>query len=113
MSSTHFKADDYGDVLAVVNDLEKLSYTEYGSYQGEYIATLTDGDRLFYYQGSFGSCSGCDWLEAEKDYTNDWELEYKKAVEYCADIKPKYIVPKSKPLEFIEGEYSWEIKVKE
>lgn len=106
---TKIKVTDYGDMLATVNDLELVSYEEAGDYQGEYLAVLKDKNRLFYYSGSFGSCSGCDWLEDERDYT-DGTVEYKKAVEYCGDIKPMYIVPLDRPLQFKnENYYGWKL----
>jgi hypothetical protein len=94
---TKFKADDYGDVLAFVNTLELVSFEDDGGYQGTYMAILTDGERLFYYFGYYGSCSGCDWLEDVRDWKTG-EVDYKEAVNYCADMKPKFIVPKDKPL---------------
>ncbi len=36
----------------------------FGSYQGEWFARV--GDTVV--TGSFGSCSGCDWIEAELGY---------------------------------------------
>lgn len=92
------KVDNYGEMLALLNGMELLDYFEKGSYQGEYLAIARDEDRIFFYQGGFGSCSGCDWLE---DY-NDWEskskkryaVPYKEALKYCGDIKPKWIIPK-------------------
>lgn len=109
-SRAAFKAENYGEVLAVVNDLELVSYEEDGGYQGEYMAILTDGERLFYFFDSYGSCSGCDWLLDEQDY-DDKPIEYARAKEYCEDIEPKYIVPKDQPLEFIgeEGD-GWKLK---
>ena len=107
----HFEASDYGDVLAVINDLEKVSFETGGGYQGEYKAVLTDGKRDFYYFGSYGSCSGCDWLEDVNDYinapknVNGYWVPYKEARDYCADIKPTYIVPKVVVLEFSVKEY--------
>lgn len=111
MRQDRIKVENYGDMLATVNDLELVSYKEYGSYQGDYSVILTDGERLFYYMGRYGSCSGCDWLEAEKD----WETEtvsYKAAVDYCGQIRPKYITPKSAPLTFkyVDGDFKLEDK---
>lgn len=103
--------DNYGEMLALVNDLELVSFEEDGGYQGEYLAVLKDEERLFYYIGSYGSCSGCDWLEDENDYeTNEmgkaYGISYKNALDYCGGIKPKYIVPKNMPLKYIKkGEY--------
>lgn len=109
-SKSSFKAENYGEVLAAINNMELVSFEEDGGYQGKYLAVLKDDDRLFYYIDSYGSCSGCDWL---KDVT-DWEsgeIPYREAVNYCADLKPEYIVPIDRPLEFKKlGEYEgWEL----
>jgi hypothetical protein len=115
------KADNYGKVLAQVNDMELIKFEEDGGYQGQYIAVLKDkletlqfdenGDeiiieRLFYFIGSYGSCSGCDWLQDVIDWDTG-EISYKEALDYCADLKPRYIVPIDKPLNIKNlGEYN-------
>lgn len=109
-NKSSFKAENYGEVLAAVNNMELVSFEEDGGYQGEYLAVLKDDDRLFYYIDSYGSCSGCDWLEDVKDWETN-EVPYKEAVEYCGDLKPRYIVPADKPLTIVsKGEYEgWEV----
>lgn len=106
---TTLKVKNYGEVLAQVNDLELVSFEEDGGYQGEYLAVLKDSYRLFYYIDSYGSCSGCDWLEDECKYNCDGEyhiVSYKSALDYCGELKPKYIVPLENPLTFVsKGEY--------
>jgi len=99
-----FKANNYGEVLAVLNDLELVSYEEDGGYQGEYKVILTDGNRDFYFFGSYGSCSGCDWLEDVRDWDND-TVPYKLAKETYGDLKPTYIVPKNMKLKFNKEAY--------
>lgn len=104
--------DDYGDMLAQVNQMELVSFEQDGGYQGEYCAIITDGKRLFYYIDSYGSCSGCDWLE---DMGNNYSIlkdnkryavELKEAINFCGGLKPTYIVPKDKPLKIkTKGEY--------
>ena len=104
--------DDYGELLAQVNGYDLVSFETDNGYQGQYCAVLTDGERLFYYIDNYGSCSGCDWLE---DVNNNgiinesgksYIVDYKQALEYCGDLKPRYSVPKDKPLEVVNlGEY--------
>lgn len=110
--NTTIKAENYGEVLARVNGMELVSFEEDGGYQGDYLVVLKDEDRLFYYIDSYGSCSGCDWLEDVKDWDTE-EIPYKEALDYCSGIKPKYIVPVDKPLEFVsKGKYEgWELKI--
>lgn len=63
-----------GDSMGYTNSVVKLNQgiswvtTESGSYQGEWYAlghgvndTGTDG--WWFHSGSYGSCSGCDWLQ--------------------------------------------------
>lgn len=116
-NKTHLYVDDYGELLAQVNDMELVSFETDNGYQGEYCAVLTDGKRLFYYVDFYGSCSGCDWLEDENNHESNnkgkkYQVLYKNALDYCGGIKPKYIVPKSSPMKVInKGEYNgFEIK---
>lgn len=97
MTDARIKVQDYGDVLAQINNMELVSYEEEDDYQGQYLAVLKDKDRLFYYTGSFGSCSGCDWLQDVQDW-KDGTVSYKDALDYCQDMKPRYIVPEDRPL---------------
>lgn len=112
---TTINAENYGEVLALVNNLELVKFEEDGGYQGEYIAILKDNEKLYYFIGSYGSCSGCDWLQDISDYNmdsdNKYIIPYKEALDYCQDNKPAYIVPINKPLEFKnKGEYEgWEL----
>lgn len=94
----------YGDMFAQVKDMELIHYEEFGSYQGDYIVICRDKtetyggdrDRVFIWTGGYGSCSGCDWLEAELEYEgedyNKRVVGYAKAVEYC-NVQPYLILP--------------------
>lgn len=84
---------DYGDMLSQVKNKELVSFTMFGSYQGEWFAVLRGGDNLELWRGEYGSCSGCDFLEA----TADWDyvgsdLNYKitkeEAEAYFREEKP-------------------------
>lgn len=114
--------ENYGDLLAQINGMELVEFHEDGGYQGEYCAILKaeadnlyEGnapERLYYFFGSYGSCSGCDWLQSEgegvyddKDGTYKYRVEYKAALEFAQQSKPTYIVPASMPLKFTSEEY--------
>lgn len=93
MSKTTLEVENYGDMLAQINQLELVYYKETGDYSGEYLAILADKERMFVYQGYFGSCSGCDWLEDNQvGYDRPYKIKYKDAVGF-ADHKPLYIIP--------------------
>jgi hypothetical protein len=81
--------DNYGDLLAVGLEMRLLAYEEYGSYQGDYIAILFDDKekKVKVYKGCYGSCSGCDWLEAERDWRNN-SLSKEQINSYCKNEKP-------------------------
>ncbi len=100
MASNTINVENYGQLLAKVNDLDLISYEEFGNYQGKYIVVLSDDDRIYIYSNSFGSCSGCDWMEDNKDCETG-EILYKDALNYCGDIKPRYILPKEVSKDYI------------
>lgn len=104
------KVEDYGDILAFRYEGEKVYFSEEGgSYQGEYVAVIKAEKELGYsddnkakqyyvFVSSYGSCSGCDWLEAVGE--TDWESEdyeifvdVKEALEYANQTEPLYILP--------------------
>ena len=86
------KVTDYGDMFAKVLQMDLLLYVTSGDYQGKWFAILKNEGRIFFYEDWYGSCSGCDWLEAERDWETG-EVDAKSAIEYVGDIKPKYIFP--------------------
>ncbi len=93
MTQNKIKANNYGDLLAQVLNMELLDFQTYGSYQGHYLAVLKEDERVHFYIGYYGSCSGCDWLEAEIDYA-DGTIDYKEALDYCNSQSPaRFILP--------------------
>ena len=121
--------DNYGDMLAQVNNMELVDFRESGDYQGAYYAVLKaeaeeeyeveTPDRLFYYFGSYGSCSGCDWLESEAEWNTDYgesdkryKIGYKDALKYAQQSSPVFIVPATSPLKIkLDDDYSctWQV----
>ncbi len=65
------KVKDYGDMLAQVKGKKCIAFVYFGSYQGEWVAALDGGNNIELWKGYYGSCSGCDWLEAEKNWETD------------------------------------------
>lgn len=123
--------DNYGDMLAQVNGMELVDFRESGDYQGAYYAVLKaeaeedyevdKPERLFYYFGSYGSCSGCDWLESEAEWNTDdeesnkrYKIEYKEALKYAQQSRPVFIVPATSPLNIkLDDDYGWTWQVAE
>lgn len=87
------KVENYGDMLAKVKGKKVISYVEFGRYQGEWIATLEDGDNIELWKGYYGSCSGCDFIEAEKNYEKE-TVSLEKAKEYFKENRPFAVIPK-------------------
>lgn len=81
--------NNYGELIAKSIKGTLWSYQEYGSYQGDYIAVLYKDSSLYIYKGSYGSCSGCDFLQSydEETLTNEVIKDYMK------DVQPFIIVP--------------------
>lgn len=77
------KINNYGDIGAVYLKKKLIAYVQFGSYSGEYVAVFDDGEDLAFYKGNFGSCSGCDWLEAERDWDTD-EVDDAKVLAFGA-----------------------------
>jgi len=120
IKNTKIKVDDYGDMFAKVLGMDLVVFQQYGSYQGEYLVVLNDKGTYKFYIGHYGSCSGCDWLEAERDWDTS-EVEYKDALEYCNGIQLKFAMPKTlwetlndeqKQL-LVEKDYYYEEEMKE
>lgn len=111
------RADDYGDILALKCDGEKIFFSEKGgSYQGSYVAVIkteiavpeySDNkvDQFYVFIGDYGSCSGCDWLEAEAEYDDAYEhheVEAAKALEYAQQSTPIYILTEQPTQEWVD-----------
>src|SRR5690606_41690756 len=62
--------DDYGDI-----DPERIHEIDDGDYQGTLVyviaATGYQPDDYWYVRVGYGSCSGCDTLEAIKEYSDE------------------------------------------
>ena len=64
MLKRKFRIDDYGDLLAKGIGKKLISITYFGSYQGDWIATLDNGKNIEVWKGYYGSCSVCDPLQS-------------------------------------------------
>jgi hypothetical protein len=72
-------------------------FEEFGSYQGEWILVTEKDDTFYIYKDWYGSCSGCDALEAfEADKSNyewDYELTLEDKKEFAENYKPFAEIP--------------------
>jgi len=91
------KVEDYGDMLSKVTGLKLIAYHCFGSYQGDWIAALENGDSIELWKGYYGSCSSCDWLEAKVEYDADYEsrsVSDADAKSYFKEDRPFAVIPK-------------------
>lgn len=57
--------------IATLRGERVLIYREFGSYQGEWVMVSLRGDEYLLYRGYYGSCSGCDDLQATSFVTQE------------------------------------------
>lgn len=87
MNEKRLKAENYGKLLAELKGRKLISYNEFGSYQGDWIACLENGDSIELWKGGYGSCSGCDWIQAVYSW-DDETVSLEQAEEYFKDDRP-------------------------
>lgn len=77
MSSTEedVRFDSYRDI-ATFRGQRPLFYQQFGSYQGEWVLFALAGDDYLIYRDYYGSCSGCDSLEAANISTSEQALAF-------------------------------------
>lgn len=75
------KVNNYGDIISFITNKPLIAYVEFGSYQGDYVTVVDDGDDVLLYKGYYGSCSGCDWIEGGRDWTTG-EIDEAKIREF-------------------------------
>ena len=61
----------YRDALEAAG-LDVIDFRRFGSYQGVWIAIISNGMSLHAIRGHYGSCSGCDSWEAYESDTYCW-----------------------------------------
>lgn len=74
---------NYSDVAALRGQTVLL-YQQFGSYQGEWLCFARDKTKYYIYKGWYGSCSGCDDIQARWDYGNE-TLSQKELDEWLAE----------------------------
>lgn len=74
----------YGKLLASVVGGELIAYRRSDNYSGEWIAVLKRGEGVEIWKGTYGSCSGCDFLDNFREYGPSGSY-YKVPVEEARD----------------------------
>ena len=99
---------NYGTLLAEMTGGILISYKEYGSYQGDYVAILEKNNEWYIYKGSYGSCSGCDWLHGAGEDVETDAGEYTKVISqkekeaYLKGYQPFLVIPKDQIPDTVE-----------
>lgn len=70
----------YDEVLEIAG-AKVLEFKMFGSYQGDWIAKIEYDGQIGYIRDYYGSCSGCDALEATFDYADEVPLQ--KVVDFA------------------------------
>lgn len=65
-----------------------LWYRRFGSYQGEWLLMSRDDDLYYIYKDYYGSCSGCDSLEAAFGYSEEITPESPAVQEFIKGYQP-------------------------
>ena len=65
-----------------------LWFRRFGSYQGDWLLLSRDDDLYYVYKDSYGSCSGCDAIEAEFGYDRGLEPGDPKVQKFIAAYQP-------------------------
>jgi len=80
---------DYKDIIKILHPHIVWFYEEDDDYQGDFFCCGYDKNNNWYFiQGSFGSCSGCDWLQSLETI--------KEAKEFLNHFKKTVIVKTTK-----------------
>lgn len=108
-SMTRIQYSGY-DIVARARGQEPLFFRQYGSYQGEWLLVSRDSENYFIYKDGFGSCSGCDSLEAAHGYGDNDAFGSdgfipgdKSVLEFIEAYKPFITIPKAKMYELIKN----------
>jgi hypothetical protein len=59
----------------------------FGSWQGDEVYILSDGDRFGISVIGYGSCSGCDAFEAATPFPDDDSADWSEMVSLCYDLR--------------------------
>lgn len=85
--------------------LTVLYFEEYGSYQGNWLAKVKNGEEVGYIFDSYGSCSGCDHFKSNIDYKDRTIKEWQK---WCKNFIKSYLPLKT--LDEVIGEVKEDIE---
>ena len=83
-----FFCSDYS-IIAQAKGHQLIWYECYGAYQGTWVMLSRYGDKYYIWKNSYGSCPGCDALQAADLSPND----FRKIWEFVDGYEPFLVVP--------------------
>jgi len=84
-----FNCSDY-TIIAQAKGHQLLWYECYGDYTGTWVMLTRYGDKYYIWKDSYGSCSGCDNLQASSLGS---ESSFKEIWEFAKNYEPFLAVP--------------------
>lgn len=81
------KVEYYDDMLEKFTGNKVISFTKFGSCQGSWVAAVKNGNEVELWKGSYGSCSGCDFIQSVRDWTTH-EIEDDEVKNYFREERP-------------------------
>lgn len=89
------KPDDY-TCVATIRGQEIVYYEQFGSYKGDWVMIAFKDDTYFIYKDYYGSCPGCDSLEAHHlgDH-HDKDVPAATVMEFAKDYQPFMEIPQT------------------
>lgn len=88
-------------IIAEIRNEKVLFYEEAGSYQGDWVMLAYKNGKYLIYKDYYGSCSGCDSLQANSPETPSEAKEFAKDYKPFIQIPEKVAVRLSKKNELI------------
>lgn len=64
--------------IAIAKGQTPIFYKEYGEYNGAWIMVAIDKDTVYVYKDWYGTCSGCDSLQAKNPVTPEEDEDFAK-----------------------------------
>jgi len=66
---------------------EVLAFETFGSYQGDHLALLRRPDGVGLIVFGYGSCSGCDHLQAITPWGDDEDDDWQPVIDYAEELR--------------------------
>lgn len=89
---------------------EVYCYGEFGSYQGDWYAKVKYNGKICWIHGLYGSCSGCDWLQAQYWKKDAYAIRQSFITEY---LEPSMILTQEEAEKEASKDIDWDFEADE